>query len=346
MSYGVGYAKAPEGLKIWGKDLSGMTKEEAFEILIEEIPKEVSYEQKVFPLELNQTYQDLKEYLTRQYLIATGNVLTDAFEYLRRVSFSSEPAENFNQDEILAQLHTIAQEIDKQGTEAKAQYKNGAIILEAGNPGVRLDVEKSWEQLRQSIGKESVPLITELIEVHPTSSDLEKVKDLLGDYTTYFDPYFHERVTNVQLAAQAIDGVLIPPSGEFSFNDVVGKREPERGYLPAFVYKGNRVVTDDGGGICQDSTTLYQATKQANLEIMERHTHSMPVSYVPVGEDATVAYGVLDFRFRNNTQGYLLISATTGQNWIRIRLFGVSDAEHPVLQEPDGYPVKPGDWLK
>lgn len=345
VTYGAGYSKAPEGMTIWGKDLSGLTKEEAYEILIEDLPKAVIYNQKLYPLELKQTQQDLKEYLISVYSISTGNVLTDAFEYLRRISISNQSPERLNEDEILLQLQSIAQDIEQQGKAAKVSYKNGAVIMEKGSARVGLDIEKSWDRLHQSHGSEAVPLVIEVTEVHPTIAELEKVKDTLGDYTTYFDPHFYERVNNVQLAAQAIDGLVLPPGGEFSFNDIVGKRDPERGYLPALVFIGNRIVTDDGGGICQDSTTLFQAAKQARLEIVERHSHSMPVSYVPVGEDATVAYGVLDFRFRNNTDGYLLVSATTGKDWLRVRIFGKSNSEHPVLLEPDGFPVKPNDWL-
>lgn len=82
------------------------------------------------------------------------------------------------------------------------------------------------------------------------------------------------------------------------------------------------------------------------MSIEEKHTHSMPVSYVLKGQDATVFYGKLDFRFRNDTQGYLLISARTGRNWLRIQLFGLADDQHPVLQKPDGYPINHLDWYK
>ncbi|TWH56099.1 putative vancomycin resistance protein [Desulfitobacterium sp. LBE] len=346
VTYGAGYAKAPEGLTVWEKDLGGMTKEEAYAVLAEVIPKAVVYDQAVYSLELTQTDQDLKDYLASQYIISTGNVITDAFEYLHRMSRTIPSPELLNQEEVLAQLRKFALDIDQPGKAAEVYYENGEFVIEEGSLGVRLDVDKSWEQLQQSKDMETVPLITEVIVVHPTTAELEKVKDPLGDYTTYFNPSFHERVTNVRLAAEAINGLILPPGGEFSFNDTVGKREPERGYLPALMYMGNRVVTDDGGGICQDSTTLYQAAKQARLEVLERYSHSLPVSYVPVGQDATVAYGALDFRFRNTTQGYLLLNAATGGNWIRVRIFGVADSEHPALDEPDGYPVKPREWLK
>lgn len=102
-----------------------------------------------------------------------------------------------------------------------------------------------------------------------------------------------------------------------------------------------KVVLDDGGGICQDSSTLYHAVRQAQLQVLERNTHSLPVTYVPKGQDATVAYGLLDFRFRNTTRGYVYLDVRMGSNWLRIQIYGVADAEHPVLAEPDGYPIKP-----
>lgn len=144
----------------------------------------------------------------------------------------------------------------------------------------------------------------------------------------------------------AINNILIPPGEIFSFNGVVGERKDFAGYLPAIVYINQSMVNDNGGGICQNSSTLYQAVRQASLLIEEKHTHSMPVSYVLKGQDATVYYGQLDFRFRNDTQGYLLISARTGENWLRIQLFGLADDQHPALSNPEGYPRSPLDWHK
>lgn len=139
---------------------------------------------------------------------------------------------------------------------------------------------------------------------------------------------------------------LIPPDQVFSFNDVVGERTEAAGYLPAFIFVDHAVIKGDGGGICQDSSTLFQAVRQAHLPIVEKHTHSLPVSYVLKGQDATVSFGILDFRFLNDTQGYLFISARNGSNWLRIQLFGLADDFHPVLLKPNGYPSHPEDWNK
>lgn len=346
VTYGADHTKAPEGLFIWGKDLSGLTQEEASRVLKDEIPKAVVYEEKVFPLELTRTYEELENWVADQHSPATGRWITDAFEYMRGLTQTPESPQKLNQDEILPQLQELTQIINREGKPAHLSYENGELIVEKGIDGARLNLEASWETLRQSQGNQPVPLSVELTDVQPTTTELQRVKDKLGDYTTYFDPNYKERVNNVKLAAKAFDGLIIPPGGEFSFNETVGERTREKGYLPAPVIVDNKIVLDDGGGICQDSSTLYRAVLQANLKILERTTHSLPITYVPVGQDATVAYGLLDFRFRNDTQGYILISARTGTDWIRVQVFGVSDTKHPKLIAPDGYPVKPEAWVK
>ena len=142
------------------------------------------------------------------------------------------------------------------------------------------------------------------------------------------------------MAAAALNGQLISPGTEFSFNSAVGERTKSEGYQSATIFVGNREVVDDGGGVCQVSSTLYQATRQANLPVTERHMHSKPVSYVPIMGDATVSYGTLDYRFQNDTRGYLLITTQTGPNWVRIQIYGAADEKHPSLAQPGGYPSK------
>jgi vancomycin resistance protein YoaR len=346
VTYGAGHSKAPEGLAIWGKDLSGLTEEEAFKILEGEIPRSVIYKEKEYPLEIDQSRKDLQSWLHNQYSPKTGLWITDAFEYIKHLNYSPEAPQKLDQDEILPQLQKLSQVTDWEGKPAHLSYENGELSVEEGISGSKLNIEESWNALLNSVDNRQVSLVVDSIDVHPTTSELQQVNEKLGDYTTYFNPDLRERVNNVKLAAKALDGLIIPPGGEFSFNETVGKRDRQTGYLPSIVFVDNKLVLDDGGGICQDSSTLYQAVRQANLRILEKNSHSLPVYYVPVGQDATVAYGLLDFRFKNNTQGYLFISARTGTNWLRIRIFGMSDVNHPPLNAPDGYPVRPENWVK
>lgn len=125
-------------------------------------------------------------------------------------------------------------------------------------------------------------------------------KGQLGSYYTEMDPTLASRVENIKRAVDKIDGVVINPGESFSYNETVGNSNlPEDGWLPAGVIMNGAMTDGYGGGICQVSTTLFNAVDQAGLTIVERHSHSLHVKYAPPGRDATVAYGVLDFVFSN-----------------------------------------------
>lgn len=140
-----------------------------------------------------------------------------------------------------------------------------------------------------------------------------------------------ETITNVILAANAIDAVIINKSDVFSFNDVVGVRTQEKGYQEGLMYSEGSVVYGIGGGICIMSTLLYNAVLETGLNIIERHPHSGPVSYAVPGRDAAVAYGAKDFRFQNNTNSMIVIKTKVENNELILALFG----EIPLGQTVD-----------
>lgn len=346
VTYGMAYAKAPQGFRVWEIDLSGLNQEEAYQRLSREIPHEVSYNNLTFPLFITQSQEDLRGWLNKQLTPESNNWWVNAFNNLKRINHENISPEYLDQDEIYPQLENIAGEINQQGKPAVIEMQQGQFIVHPGITSITMDTPASWEQLKQSRGAQPIPLVVKTLEIAPTENDLLHIKDKLGDYTTFFDPTNGSRTNNVILAANALNGLLIERGGEFSFNQVVGERDKAKGYLPAYTFVDQKVVLDDGGGICQDSSTLYHAVKQARLQVLERNSHSLPVNYVPKGQDATVAYGLLDFRFRNTTQGYIYIEARTGSNWLRIQIYGIADELHPVLTEPDGYPIKPRPDMK
>lgn len=143
----------------------------------------------------------------------------------------------------------------------------------------------------------------------------------LGSATTYYNANLKGRTTNVTLAAKAINNVVIKPGQEFSFNRVVGQRTPSRGYQKAIIFSGGGQVMGYGGGVCQVSTTVYQAVKKAGLQITERHIHSQRVSYAKLGNDATVSYGSKDFRFVNNTGSNIYITTSVGGGALSVNFF-------------------------
>ncbi len=146
-------------------------------------------------------------------------------------------------------------------------------------------------------------------------------KDVLGKYTTYYSGTA-ARNNNVQLATSRINGTEMMPGDEFSYDKTILPRTYENGYQAAPVYVGNKVESGLGGGICQPSSTLYCAALYANLEILERHNHSMLVGYMPAGLDATIAEGYLDMRFKNSTNYPIKIEATAQGGELTFNILG------------------------
>ena len=149
----------------------------------------------------------------------------------------------------------------------------------------------------------------------------EPIPIQIAQYSTEFDKTLVNRTENIRLAAKALDGKLLAPGERFSFNESVGERTAEAGYKEAMIIEGDTFTPGLGGGVCQVSSTLYNAVILARLEILERHRHTLPISYVPTGQDATVAYPVLDFKFRNNKDAYLLIHSFTEGNTLTFQLY-------------------------
>ncbi|MGE5594200.1 MAG: VanW family protein [Betaproteobacteria bacterium] len=161
------------------------------------------------------------------------------------------------------------------------------------------------------------------------SSSISCAEPVLASFSTTLKDPERNRNHNVALAAAAIDGVVVQPGEEFSFDRVVGPRLAEAGYKQARVISGGKSVPGIGGGVCQVSTTLYNVALLAGLDILERHPHSRPVDYVPPGLDATVAEGQFDLRFRNVLAVPVTLSARVDGNRL------VMEARAPLVSSPD-----------
>ncbi|WP_227936332.1 VanW family protein [Alkalihalobacillus deserti] len=189
--------------------------------------------------------------------------------------------------------------------------KNGQMISE--QIGYVLDKHLFTEAFYQYyFGKESTKVEVPLRPIHPKvdSEILSHIRvQRIGQYMTYFNKRNKERSHNITLAAEAINNHVVFPGETFSFNKVVGKRTRERGYLTAPVIVRGELSEDIGGGICQVSSTLYNAVDHAGLDIVQRYSHSRRVPYVPSGRDATVSWYGPDFTFNNNLNQPILIQA-------------------------------------
>ncbi len=161
-------------------------------------------------------------------------------------------------------------------------------------------------------------------------------KDTLYTMKTHFNTNTENnlnRSQNIKIAASKINGVILAPGQIFSFNDTVGKRTVDAGYKDAYIYKSGKVVSDLAGGICQVSSTLYNAVLHSDLEVVERRNHMFSVAYVPEGRDATVFYGTTDFRFKNSTKWPVKIdSQITKDNYLVFSLKGTNENPGKVVE--------------
>lgn len=202
-----------------------------------------------------------------------------------------------------------------------AGYDTETKEITEGKPGVEFDVaeaQRLWDAA--AVGD------TVRIPVTLTEPELESVDGLFGDKlaakTTSLSGSSYNRINNVKLAAQHIDGVILEPGDSFSYNQTVGQRTKANGFLEAGAYANGQVVQEVGGGICQVSSTLYYCTLISNLKITARTNHYFTVGYIEPGMDATVSWGAPDFQFKNNRTFPIKLRAYVSNGSLTVEIWG------------------------
>ncbi len=221
---------------------------------------------------------------------------------------------------------------------ARAIWKGGGLIeLKREITGMALDTGSLSAAVVIALERDKV-LELPLQEAPKLVPDeqLAEIKEVIAEFSTKFSASNKPRATNLKLASSHIDGVVLAPGEQFSFNETVGQRTTRRGFQVAGVYLNGRHDTGVGGGICQVSTTLFNAALLSNLEIVKKSNHSMPVPYVPVGRDATVNWGTHDLVLRNGYDTPIAISSTYQPGKLTFRVLGKKQPGLSVKIERSG----------
>jgi vancomycin resistance protein YoaR len=230
-------------------------------------------------------------------------------------------------------LESLYESICTEPLNATVRVSNNELTVVPHKVGRAIDkslLEKALLELNKEEDRREIVPIT-LIEPKITEQKLREnmFRDTLGTYKTYYSTesqYNIDRNENLRLALDCIDGITLAPGDTFSFDKTLGERTAEKGYKSAKVFSGGKIVDAVGGGICQVSSTLYNAVLYSDLEILERHNHSFIVNYVPAGYDATVAHQIIDFKFRNSTDWPIKIKGrTTPNNELIIAIEGTNN---------------------
>lgn len=325
------------GVSIEGIDVSGKTRQQAVELL--ETHMEPLLEREKLAMTYNGDTWDIE-------LENIGG----SFDYMEAVREAYETGRTENLPERIREILKVR----KEGKDIPLRFRYDVLALRAfiegidrlmetspvnasmtrtgdsfdiipGRAGVGVDCDLAVKQIDLDLADKdfkpkTLPIIIKEPEIK--TEMLEQIDSKWGQFYTVFNTQAKERSSNLKIAADSIEGRLIKPGEVFSFNGVTGLRIEENGYQEAPVIFEGELVPGIGGGVCQVSSTLYNAVLYSNLEIVERHNHTIPSAYITMGRDATVTDRYLDLRFRNNSDSYIYIASWIEGNRIYAAVYG------------------------
>jgi vancomycin resistance protein YoaR len=223
-------------------------------------------------------------------------------------------------------LRNLSKRFDFAGRDAKIVESGNGVKIVPDLPARKLDVVASAYKAAQQINKNAgvrVIKLTSNVTPRPLSAARFKgINGRIGTYTTNFNAAKVKRTLNMKIAIKAIDGTLLKPNEVFSLNKTVGERTQKRGYRTSIIFENGYKVPGIGAGVSQVTGTLFNAALLAGLPIKEVRFHSQPVAYIPIGRDATVAWGGFDMKFKNNTGAPIYIKYTVQGDSVRAVLYG------------------------
>lgn len=257
--------------------------------------------------------------------ILTDKLLTEIKEQQKNINTNQEtieiPAEKAWPSKV--DIDKIHQDIYKKVQDA--YITKDPVEVHPEVIGIDFNIEDAKKILEEN--KEQYEISLQITNPQVTLSNLgsEAFPEKISSYSTRYDGGDKDRSTNLEIACKKIDEKIVLPDETFSYNKTLGARTTKAGYKTAKVYENGAVVDGIGGGICQISSTLYNAVLKANMQTVERRNHQFITSYVPEGRDATVAYGVTDFKFKNTRKYAIKIKATASNGVATISIYGIKE---------------------
>lgn len=222
-------------------------------------------------------------------------------------------------------IEKIHNEIYKKVQNASITTNPTKINPEVNGVDFAISIEEAKKIIMEEKDEYTIPLKITYPEITIDKLTIEAFPDKLGDFTTRYDSSNKNRSNNLEIAAEKINGTVILPGETFSYNKIVGARTIEAGYKEAAIYSGGKVIDGIGGGICQLSSTLYNAVVYSNLEVTKRSNHDFITSYVDVGRDATVSWGTIDFCFKNTRKYPIKVLSTVSGGVCRVSIYGIKE---------------------
>lgn len=346
------------GVFIEGINVGGKTKDKALSLLSQkynDTNKERNIIIKVMDKQYSLNFSELDiEYNYNEVINSAFNIHRNE-SILNKYKAIKEPKNEeldlkykYSNEKIDQIIKRMEEENNREAVDAEiVKATSGDFIIKGESYGQTLDKNDVKEQISKNMnikGNGNIVINPKIKEIKPhiTGDALRAIDTRISSFTTNFATSNDNRVTNITLAADAINGKVIMPGDSFSFNDVVGRRTAEKGYKPAKVIVGDKFIDDFGGGVCQVSSTLYNAIMRANISSTERTHHTIASSYVPMGMDATVDFGNIDYKFKNTLNYPIYIEAAVENKNITFNVYSnksLTNKTYDLINQVNGNKV-------
>lgn len=335
------------GVMVEDVNLSGNTKDEAVKILTQKYSNAmlnkkvnikikdrnyfINYSDLNAKYNINDTVDHAMSYgkdlnMFSKYKIIKGKKIQ---KYNLELSYNIKPIEKI--------INKIAKEVDVKPVDARLNFNGGSFAITPDKKGLEVEKDKLKKEILASLNDKKQDVIVIEAPVKVTASKvtgevLKSVNAMLGSHSTNYASSTEQRANNVAVATRSINGKVVMPGETFSFNEVVGERTKERGYQQAGVIVNQKIESGFGGGVCQVSSTLYNALLKSNIKITERVHHTFPSNYVPIGLDATVDWGNIDLKFKNTFKYPIYIEGYTAGREVGFNIYSNSELSKTKCQ--------------
>ena len=321
--------------------IGGLTKEEAKQKLMLDL--EAPFEKQTVTIRVDEddyefTYgqfgikYDIDSAVEEAYNLARTGSLKERYDEFTDIQLSGKfltASHNFDDESVVqnvkAQLETIKDKVYKAAIEPKVVRKDGKFVTTDGVLGRELDIDATTEQIIDVLSRKTEEVIiprTKVLQPSHKTEELSAINDVLGTYYTKYSGGGSGRITNMKVAASKINGTVLFPGEVFSTNACFGEMTAANGYKPAPTIVSGKLVDDLGGGVCQVSSTLYNAILYAELDVVERQNHSLKVGYLDYGFDATLAGDYIDLKFKNSSNYPIYLESYLTSNQVIVYIYG------------------------
>jgi vancomycin resistance protein YoaR len=336
------------GVKVETIEVGGLTRAEAAATIKRVFPSsgqiELVYKDRAWPIDIADLGAEIRAGYTAEQAFGVGREsglienLVVRYDVARR-GRTIEAAWKLNNDNARRILEKTAEVIDRPPVNAQLLINMTEVNIQPHQDGRQMDIPETLKRLKSAFFSKQAKVKAAVEEQRPekTTEDIKglRIERQIADFSTSLSPTRDGRRHNIELALTKLNDVYVEPGAVFSFNQTVGARTREAGFREAPVIEAGNLVPGIGGGICQVSTTLYNAAMLVGLPITERTLHSNYISNYPAGRDSTVADGLLDLKFQNDTGGTLLIKTYALPNAVGVKIYGPETGRQVWFSEPE-----------